>query len=578
MYSPLIIIPLILLGYVSNRIASKEIISKTMGNVSDNSNLIITRIEGILNNAENCGNMLSINLNRTIVINEEYYSTGLLALKLYNSLSNELSYAKLVFPEVESSVFLNNDFTAYASNDKLLSGISKAINSNIIKEIEKSNGINIWFPMEKRDFMVKNSTEPVLTLGKKVIDSLSGNKLGYLILNIPEKTLSSIYENMGIVKGGRYIIVDDHGKIISSENKDMILAPIEDKELKNYIVKNNDFSKILTLNKTEYIVSSHEFRKGKYKLVGIIPLEELLKDSKKISYLIFTLSVLCVISVISGSIVLSKVITKPIVNLKNKMLYIQEGNLDVEFENLSMDEIGLLSYGFQQMIFKVKELMENLEYEHKKKREIELTLLHAQIKPHFLYNTLDVIYALSELGRPKDVQKTTKALADYYRIVLSKGEELISIRDEIKNVNDYLSIQKLRYSDVFDYEIDIDSNIKEYIISKLTLQPLIENAIYHGLKNKPTFGQLRVVGFVENRNIIIKVWDNGVGIPKERLKMLFIKSINNNNKKSFGLYNVDARLKLIFGEEYGLTVVSQECKYTEITITIPMVGEGDKDV
>lgn len=576
MYSPLIIIPLILLGAVSNRIASKEIINKTMGNVSDNSKLIITRIEGILDNAENCGNMLSINLNRSIVINEEYYRTGLLSLKLYNSLSNELSYAKLIFPDVESGIFLSNDFTAYSSDDKLLKQKSKVIDSNIIKEIDKSNGINIWFPMEKRDFMVMNANEPVLTLGKKIIDSLSGNKLGYLVLNIPERTISSIYEDMGIVEGGRYIVVDNDGKVVSSQDKDEILETVEDEDLRDYIVEHSDFCKILSLNKTEYIVSSHDFRKGKYKLVGIIPLEELLKDSKKISYFIFALSIICVIFVIVGSLVLSKVISKPIVDLKNKMVYIQSGNLDVEFENFSKDEIGLLSYGFQQMIFKVKELMVKFEDEHKKKREIELTLLHAQIKPHFLYNTLDVIYALSELGRPKDVQKTTKALADYYRIVLSKGEELISIRDEMKNVNDYLSIQKLRYSDVFDYEIDVDTGIKEYIISKLTIQPLIENAIYHGLKNKPTFGKLKISGFIEDKNIVIKVWDNGTGISKKKVKMLFIQSLN--SKKSFGLHNVDERLRIIFGEQYGLNVVSEENEYTEVSITIPMIREGEKNV
>jgi two-component system sensor histidine kinase YesM len=211
-------------------------------------------------------------------------------------------------------------------------------------------------------------------------------------------------------------------------------------------------------------------------------MSELTAENQKITLLILAIGVICFIFAVFGAGGLSKLISNPIIHLSNSMKRFSEGNLNVVLEVNSKDEMGLLASGFNTMNRTSSSLLNNIKLEQKKKREYELALIQAQIKPHFLYNTLDVIYALSELGRVKDVQKTTKALADFYRVTLSKGRDIITIEEEMRNVRDYLSIQQIRYSDVFNYTMEVENAVLPHSILKLTLQPLVENAIYHGLK------------------------------------------------------------------------------------------------
>jgi two-component system sensor histidine kinase YesM len=253
-----------------------------------------------------------------------------------------------------------------------------------------------------------------------------------------------------------------------------------------------------------------------------------------------------------------------------------EGNLNAVMEVNSKDEMGLLASGFNTMNRTIIQLLSNIKLEQKKKREYELALIQAQIKPHFLYNTLDVIYALSELGRIKDVQKTTKALADFYRVTLSKGRDSITIEEELRNVKDYLSIQQIRYSDVFNYTIEVENSVLQHSILKLTLQPIVENAIYHGLKEKGDFGFLQVHAFTEAETIKIQIIDNGVGMDAEKIReILHSDETGQGQVMSYGLRNVDHRLRLYFGEDYGLLIESERGKGTVVTVRIPLDFQGE---
>ncbi|MBU3188116.1 sensor histidine kinase [Clostridium bowmanii] len=571
-YLPLTIIPILILANAANVLASRIVIQKTEENVKDNSKLIINMVETTLKNSENCANMLSLNLSRTIILNQESSAQGSQGLRLYNSLNNEISYAKMIFREVSSIAFIDNNFNLYSDNDNMSNNIYNDKNRDFINQIEKTNGINYWFPMGKRDFLVEDSSKPVLTIGKKIFNPSSGETMGYLVLNIDEATISSTFESMKIVGLGKYFISDLNGKVVASNTDGEQLKPISDISLRENIVNDGDFSKTMNNKGVKYIVTSKQFGQRDLKLVSVIPLEGLLVDLKRLRVLIQVVSIFCGVLVIFGSIMLSNRLTKPMVQLKNKMLMIQKGNLEVSFENNSKDEVGLLTEGFHVMLQNLKESLAQFKNEQKKKREYELSLLHQQIKPHFLYNTLDVIYTLSDMGMKEEVQKTTKALADFYRVVLSKGKEVITIREEIKNVEDYLAIQGLRYYDIFDYNISMEDEILGYSISKLTLQPIVENAIYHGLKWKKNFGHLSIKGYKQGEKIIFEIYDNGIGIEKEKL----IANITKKNKeKSFGLYNVDQRIKLYFGEAYGISIKSEVGEYTEVTLIIPGRMEGE---
>jgi len=569
-YLPIIIIPLFILGYVPSSIFSKNIIEKTKKSINDNSGLIISRIESKLESVESCANTLVINLNKVLAEESAADMDPMADLTLQNKIRNQLSFALLLFPDVESVAFIDENDKIYGSDILLEYNKEKAIESEILKEIDATNGNNIWFEMQTRDYLTTDKDLPVMTLGKRVININTGQNLGSLVLNLRESSLSDIYKKVDISLGSYYYIVDNQGIIISSKNQEDVLKRIDDLSLLDWILNSNNTTEIMTLQGTEMLVSRSKFQNSEFNLnlVCQIPLNELTSEIKKITLVVILIGIACLLFALWSAGILSKLLVSPIIKLTNNMSKVKEGNINVYCDITTSDEIGLLASGFNTMIQRIKVLINNVYDEQRKKREYELALIQSQIKPHFLYNTLDVIYVLAEMNKIDGVKKTTKALADFYRSVLSNGREIITIEEEIKIVKEYLFIQRIRFSDVFDFDIDINEDILKNYIVKLTVQPIVENAIYHGLRKKGTFGKIVIKGYSLNDRIIIKVIDDGIGISEENLNEI----LNNKNVKekgSFGIYSVHDRIRLFFGEKYGLDIKSKLGEGTEVTISLP---------
>ncbi|REE77749.1 two-component system sensor histidine kinase YesM [Paenibacillus taihuensis] len=587
-YIPLIIVPLLVLGFASNRIYSNAIVDKTISNVTDNSSLIITRINGMLKNAESCANSLTINLNRVIQDNHNGELNGERSLQLSTLITNQLSFALLVFPDVESAAFIDNNGNIYGTSANIEASLSPEVvlQTPIIRQIEQTSGQNIWFPMERRSYLTVNGAAPVLSLGKRINNINTGQELGRLVLNIKESALSSIFGKIGTGEQGSYMLTDPSGMVVSTPDATKLLKPIEDTVLRDWVQTAKDQSVIGRFQSSKQLVVSSEMDKFGWKMISMEPYTKLTEDSRKITMLIAFIGLLCFLFALMGAGILNRLIARPIVLLTKNMKLVKEGNLSLRLPVRTNDELGLLASGFNTMIARINQLLDNVRFEQKKKREYELALIQSQIKPHFLYNTLDVIYTLAEFGRVKDVQRTTKSLADYYRIVLSKGREAIVLQDELQGLRDYLGIQRLRYADIFDYQIDVQPDVMSCTVLKLTLQPLVENAIYHGLKTKGSFGHLWVSGCREGDYLELRVRDDGVGIPPERLPLLLkpggldeeahigAVSAAGNSGSSFGLRSVDSRIKLYFGEEYGLTINSELGAGTEIFVRLPLAFGG----
>jgi two-component system sensor histidine kinase YesM len=572
-YLPLIFVPLFVLGFVSNQVYTNAIVKKTIKNVSDNSSLIITRITGMLTNVESCANMLTINLNKVIVEDPITLSAPETSLQMYTQITNQLSFAMLVFTDVESAAFIDTNNRIYGSNLLMERNREWLTSSDMLKQIDVSSGNNIWFPMQRRDYLTNGSQETVMTLGKRVVNIYTGQKLGLLVLNIKENSLSAIYQKIGSLQDGSYFIVDDEGIVISSQHSEDVLQEVATPEIKSWITSNKHSTESTSFEYEKTLVVSSDVPSFDWKLISMAPLQSLTADTRKITLLIMLLGIVCLIFALLGAGMLSQLIAKPIMGLTKYMKKVKEGSLDIEFQVNSEDEIGMLSSGFNAMIRRIQELLTNINWEQKKKREYELALIQAQIKPHFLYNTLDVIYTLSEMGRTRDVQRTTKALADFYRAALSKGRETISLEEEIRNVKDYLSIQRIRYSDVFTFEFNIQNEVLSGLIPKLTIQPLIENAIYHGLKTKGSIGLLTVTGELVDHRIKIVVADDGVGMDPDRLEAIVKKADSPQDAVGYGLRNVNDRIQLYYGEEYGLQIRSELGQGTEVTLWLPFQSE-----
>ncbi|KRF11141.1 sensor histidine kinase [Paenibacillus sp. Soil787] len=572
-YFPLIFVPLFVLGFVSNQVYTNAIVKKTIKNVSDNSSLIITRITGMLTNVESCANMLTINLNKLIVEDPQSQGAAETSLQMYTQITNQLSFALLVFPDVQSAAFIDANGRVFGSNLLMERNQELTASSEMLKEIDASSGNNMWFPMQHRNYLTPDSQEIVMTLGKRIVNIYTGQKIGMIILNIKESSLSAIYQKIGSIQDGSYFIVNEGGVVISSQHPEDLLHDVADPPLKNWITSSKDTSDLTSFQHEKTLVVSSDVPSFGWKLISMAPLQSLTADTRKITVLIVFIGLICLFFALLGAGMLSQFIAKPIMGLTKHMKKVKEGNLDIEFQVNSEDEIGLLASGFNAMIRRVQELLTNINFEQKKKREYELALIQAQIKPHFLYNTLDVIYTLSEMGRARDVQRTTKALADFYRVALSKGRETITIEEEVRNVKDYLSIQRIRYSDVFTFEFDIRGEVLGGLIPKLTIQPLVENAIYHGLKTKGSLGLLKVTGEIVDGKIKIIVSDDGVGMLPERLDALMKKPESPEQAVGYGLRNVKDRIQLYFGDDYGLQIESQLGQGTEVTLWLPFQSE-----
>lgn len=574
-YVPLIIVPLLVLGLTASHIYTKAIVERTVQNVTDNSTLIISQLGGMLGNARSTANMLTLNLNKLLA---EGQGAGQMSeLQRYTQITNQLSYALVVFPDVESAAFIDDNGQIYGSNAALEQRAELALGSPMLERLHHSNGSIIWFPMQMRDYLVINESDPILTMGKKIANINTGATLGFLFLNIKESDLSAVYSNIGSVKRGSYFIVGEDAQVVSSQQADDVLKPVEEPTLRQWVLNHSIKTEVKQLQQGKTLLISTDIPGSSWQLISQVPYNLLTEETGQLALLIALIGLICFIFAISGAGVLSNVIAKPIIRLARHMKKVNEGNLNQQIEVGSADEIGLLASGFNTMIARVQELLHNIGSEQRKKREYELALMQAQIKPHFLYNTLDVIYTLSEMGRTRDVQRTTKSLADFYRSALSQGRDLIDLETELRSLKDYLSIQRIRYSDVFDYSIDVPTELSACIIPKLTIQPLVENAIYHGLKHKPSFGRLAITARKEGQRIILTVSDDGAGMDAGRLAAVRDGLLDLRQKAGYGLSSVHERIKLYFGDAYGLSIESGYGSGTIVTVVLPLNSLQEED-
>ncbi len=280
---------------------------------------------------------------------------------------------------------------------------------------------------------------------------------------------------------------------------------------------------------------------------------------------------LLLLLVIILSYYIPRSITMPITRISRVTNQVAKGNLSVRAAAESGAEARMLSDSLNAMIDKINELLDQVTTEQIRLRKAEFELLQAQINPHFLYNTLDTIVWLAEAGDQKRVVSMVGNLSDFFRTSLNQGKDIISIREELAHVRSYLEIQQVRYQDILRYEITVPEDLYEYKIPKITIQPLVENALYHGIKNKRGQGTITVTGERSENGFVLYVRDNGIGMTQERLNEVRagIQKLSYTGKEIYGLYNVNERIRLNFGETYGISIESTYGEGTCVSISLP---------
>lgn len=382
-------------------------------------------------------------------------------------------------------------------------------------------------------------------------------------------TIARYIDEVGIGQHGYCFIMDSSGNIIYHPQQQLINAGL--KYENTYLSALPDGSHMI--DGVIYTVKTLE--NSNWKIIGITYLDETVNDRVRAmtlaSVLIFIVVVL--MTFLFGSL-FSYLFTKPAKKLAGAMKEFEDNASGFVFEPIEgFVEVNKLSDSFEHLVKRIQELMEEVKEEETTLRKTELKALQAQINPHFLYNTLDSISWMCEEGKNEEAVAMVNALAKLFRISISRGHEIIPIEKEVQHAECYLQIQKYRYTNHFDYEFDVQESCKEYLCNKITLQPLIENALYHGL-NMIDEGHISIRIFEEGEDVIMEVEDNGSGMTGEQVKELFIN--DGTDHHGIGVKNVNDRIKIYFGEKYGITVRSELDEGTCVVIRIPKVTEERK--
>lgn len=417
----------------------------------------------------------------------------------------------------------------------------------------------------------------VITLSRGIRNKEMGTgqeKEGVFFIDLNYSAISELCDQSMVGNQGYAFIVDADGNIVYHPQQQQLYNELQ---TENIDLVMNAGSDIVTwgdgINKKMYSISRSE--KTGWTVVDCVRVEELLRRSNEAQsiYVLVAIGLMAVALFFSRFV--AKSITLPIQRLCDSMERVQEGDFSVsDIVVDSENEIGSLTKSFNVMTQRIHELMAQNIREQEAKRKSELKALQSQINPHFLYNTLDSIIWMAEGKKNEEVVLMTASLARLLRQSISNEDELVSIGQEIEYVRGYLTIQKMRYKDKLEFWIEVEPSILNIRLIKLVLQPVIENAIYHGLKYKESRGLLLVKGFMKNGNAVLQVIDDGVGMDQETLDHIYERHKVDYHSNGVGIYNVQKRLQLYYGNEYGIVYESKPGEGTTATITIPGQQEG----
>ena len=418
---------------------------------------------------------------------------------------------------------------------------------------------------------IQSSYKWVITLSRALVNNQTGEREGLFFVDLNYSAISDLCNNNSIEEKGYIFVLDAEGNIVyhpkqqlmygglKTENIDAIMECRED----SLIIDEDGDSKLYTMSKS---------KKTGWTVVGAAYTSELLKNNEQAQMWYLLVASILLLAVIGISSIISREITKPIRSLRDSMRKVQNGQFDTHVEVITENEIGSLGRSFNLMTSEIQALMEQNVYEQKQKRKSELKALQAQINPHFLYNTLDSIIWMSEAGENDEVVEMTSALARLLRQSISNDQEEVELEKEIEYVKNYLTIQKMRYKDKLEFFIYVDPRVAHVPIIKLVLQPLVENAIYHGIKYKETKGNLKIYARPVDGRVEIVVADDGIGMDEDVMEHIFDEHRKEQKRNGVGVPNVQKRLKLQYGSEYGIRYESVKGAGTKAVITIPVDG------
>lgn len=391
----------------------------------------------------------------------------------------------------------------------------------------------------------------------------------WISMDIRFSALAATINNVGIGQHGYCYLMDERGNMVYHPQQQLLYAGLKKEEAGRLACLGDG-----TYVEDTVIYTTQKVPNSTWRVVGISYIDETVNESFwQMTRIILIAAALILVAAVVVGFVLSCIISRPLQKLETAMEAFEQNADGFVFNSITgTREVEELSDSFLHMVGRIQRLMTAVREEEVALRKTELKALQAQINPHFLYNTLDSIAWMCERGKNADAVQMVHALARLFRISISRGHELIPIEKELQHAQSYLHIQNFRYKNQFRYQFDVDEACLSYYCNKITLQPIIENAIYHGMDRMVDEGMIRISIHQSEDKIIFTVEDNGVGMTEEQCEEVLKKE--RSDRAGIGIKNVNDRIKIYFGEEYGLTIKSELDEGTCVTIMMPKVTEG----
>lgn len=467
----------------------------------------------------------------------------------------------------------NGEVIAASPIEKLKSSVEPMESEWFSKAINEKENIHFSTPHVQNLFVdINNKYRWVVSLSRAI--ELTNNKKttsGVLLVDINFSGIEQICKNVNLGKSGYVYLVDGEGEIIYHPRQQLIYSDLI-KENNKIAVTYEDGNHIETFQDEKRLVTIKTVAYTGWKIIGVMPIMDITSNYREINFFAVFIMFFAIFILVFINMFVSSRIANPIKELEKCVNKFENGVKDVEISISGSYEIQHLGKAIRSMVNQMHTLMENIMIEQELKRKSELNALQAQINPHFLYNTLDSIIWMIENENYDGAITMVTALAKLFRISLSKGKNIITVRDEIEHARNYLTIQNIRYKNKFTYGIEADEETLNAAIIKLIIQPLIENAIYHGVELMGGDGEILVKAYIRKCDLYIDVIDNGLGMKQEICETLLTNNVESERKGSgIGLKNVHERIQLYFGKNYGLKIYSEPDEGTTIRIHMPYV-------
>lgn len=427
---------------------------------------------------------------------------------------------------------------------------------------------------------------PVFIVCKPVLDIETRHKLGYLLFLVKESSLSSLFRN-NLPDGERvsFYIIDQKGDIVSATDPGSLSRNFfSSGQLSSaqWITLQEQHSVTAKMGGQDvlFALASSGSRNVDWAVISCVPMDYVMRGQGTINQVIVIVALLVGLASLLVSFFVSRSISRPIQSLSETIQEAAKGDMDLVISTQGAGDVEILYSGFNNLLDTAKHLMQRIYKEEEEKNEYQFRLLQSQIKPHFLYNALQTIKALTDLGLNEKASEVTSALSSYYRLSLSKGREIISAQEEMDLSLQYLYIQKMRYAGSLEYRFEVPDDLDACLLPKMTLQPVLENAIYHGIKEKEGMGTVWVSVQQQEEYLLFMVRDNGVGMAPMRLEAIqkalqadVRQPEGTSSDPSFGLASVQRRLQLLAGGSSGLRIQSLEGEYTEVEVKVKKIRQ-----